>query len=398
MAAAAAFADNSTKVHSAADRQQSTQLISSALGGGSPNGPSTNAVISGDRRYARVIAFESEASNLVAGDTNGVKDVFAVKRNGSINNKGTKWSGGNAILVSRGLGGAPADGPSSNPSVSGDFRHKGSCIAFLSAASNLVPGDSNGKVDAFLVKAAGKAPRRVSLPGGAQSAEDTTAVTVSGDCTRVSFVTGGKLYTTKGRKTKAVASQGAAADPSYASGNSSALVFGADGGVYLSAGGTGRAKLVAAGGRNPVFNDLKRRTLAYEKSNGGRTQIYYKDLGKGETVISDRKGDTGNGDSRDPVIGNSGYYVSFESAASNLGVNALGRTGDSNNRPDAYLYTNVRDLTLVQSVKEKAVPVPGGGENPSMSYYANYIVFDSPAPLGDNSGNHQIYMRYLGEV
>jgi hypothetical protein len=79
-------------------------------------------------------------------------------------------------------------------------------------------------------------------------------------------------------------------------------------------------------------------------------------------------------------------------------VNALGRTGDSNNRPDAYLYTNVRDLTLVQSVKEKAVPVPGGGENPSMSYYANYIVFDSPAPLGDNSGNHQIYMRYLGEV
>jgi len=46
-------------------------LISRAADGGTPNGPSTNAVISGDRRYARIIAFESEASDLVRGDTNG---------------------------------------------------------------------------------------------------------------------------------------------------------------------------------------------------------------------------------------------------------------------------------------------------------------------------------------
>jgi hypothetical protein len=72
--------------------------------------------------------------------------------------------------------------------------------------------------------------------------------------------------------------------------------------------------------------------------------------------------------------------------------------GDENQRPDAYLFTDVRDLTLVQSVKEKAVPVPGGGQNPSMSFYANYIVFDSPAPLDSANGPHQIYMRYLGPV
>ena len=58
----------------------------------------------------------------------------------------------------------------------------------------------------------------------------------------------------------------------------------------------------------------------------------------------------------------------------------------------------MRNLTLVQSVREKAVPLPGGGQNPSMSYYANYIVFDSPAPIGARSGGHQIYMRYLGPV
>jgi hypothetical protein len=58
----------------------------------------------------------------------------------------------------------------------------------------------------------------------------------------------------------------------------------------------------------------------------------------------------------------------------------------------------VRKITLVQSVEEKAVPVPGGGQNPSMSYYANYVLFDSPAPLGLGGSASQIFMRYLGPV
>src|SRR5215218_9477020 len=86
---------------SAGDRAQTTLLIWRALDGGMPNGQSTNAVISNDRRYARVIAFESDASNLVAGDTNGQRDVFAVRRAGSINNKGTGWRIGRNVLISR---------------------------------------------------------------------------------------------------------------------------------------------------------------------------------------------------------------------------------------------------------------------------------------------------------
>src|SRR3954471_8617774 len=177
-------------------QEQTTTLISRAADGGTPNGPSTNAVISGDRRFARIIAFESEATDLVRGDTNGQKDVFAVKRRGSINNRGTPWSGGDAVLVSRGLGGDPADGPSSGASVSGDFRHGGACVAFLSGATNLVSGDTNGKVDACLLTGAGRAPKRVSTPGGKEMTEDANSVSVSGDCSRVSFTTAsGKLYT-----------------------------------------------------------------------------------------------------------------------------------------------------------------------------------------------------------
>ena len=63
-----------------AGRRQTTELISRAADGGTPNGPSTNAVISGDRRYARVIAFESDASDLVRGDTNGVRRTCSRSR------------------------------------------------------------------------------------------------------------------------------------------------------------------------------------------------------------------------------------------------------------------------------------------------------------------------------
>ena len=52
----------------------------------------------------------------------------------------------------------------------------------------------------------------------------------------------------------------------------------------------------------------------------------------------------------------------------------------------------------MQSVQAKAVPVPGGGRNPSMSFYGSYIVFDSPAPLAVRGGTPQVYMRYLGPV
>jgi hypothetical protein len=371
------------------ERSQSTQLISRALDGGTPNGPSTNPVISNDRRFARYVAFESEASDLVRGDGNGVKDVFAVRRAGSFRNNGSAWRRGATVLLSRARRGS-ANGPSFAPAVSGGFNHAPSCVAFLSKASNLVKGDTNRKVDAFVVRRLGARPVRVSLPGRRQARKDTTHVAVSGNCSRIAFVTGGRLYVAAGRRVKALKAPGRAGDPAFASGMNDDLVFAAKRGVYLSRKATGKPKLVGPGGRNPVFNDIdkappacKRPTLAYERMQGGHWQVVSHVLGRGARVVSRRNGSLGNGDSRNPVIGNAGCYVTFESDASNLGVNASNRTGDSNRKPDVYLFTAVRDITLVQSVKTKAVPAAGGGRNPSMSFYANYIVFDSPAPMED---------------
>ena len=77
-----------------------------------------------------------------------------------------------------------ANGPSFSPAVDGSFNSRPSCVAFLSAASNIVGGDTNGLVDAFVSRGPGGKPRRVSLPGGQRASADTTSVAVSGDCSR----------------------------------------------------------------------------------------------------------------------------------------------------------------------------------------------------------------------
>jgi hypothetical protein len=448
-ALAAVFAPHA----SAADRADLQSTIAVTQG----NGDSSHPVISQDRRYSTILAFESDASDLVAGDGNGVKDIFMIRRTGRPNNTGTEWQQGATELISKGLGGAPANGPSWAAAIDGGFPEPKSnptypkCIAFLSDASNLVVGDTNGMTDAFISRGPGGAVERVSLPGGVQSGAPATEVTVSIDCTHVAYVVAGKLHVryfrsykpaqlkkmkAKARRAalkpryKAYNLPGTATGASFSTGQTDDLVVAADPGVYLIKDGVKRARLVAPGGRNPSYNDVKCRVVAYETQAGGHTQVAWRFLGaaptkykraaasvschalnkSGEQFSSKNKsGHVGNGSSTNPSVGNSGFYITFQSDASNLGVNALGRTGDPNGRTDVYLYTAVRDITLVQSVEEKAVPLAGGGTNPSTSWYANYVFFDTPTggaaglPLGirglPGGGQvQQIFMRYLGPV
>jgi hypothetical protein len=377
MAALAASAAVPAAVATAAgDRasQQTTLLVSRARDGGLPNGPSSNGVISRDRRWARLIAYQSAASNLVKGDTNGLTDVFAVRRAGRVTNLGTTWRRGTTRLISHARGGGPANGPSWAPAVDGALHRAPRCVAFLSAASNLVRGDGNGRVDAFVAHVRSGRVWRVS-----HGNTDATQVAISGDCTRVAFAGGGVVRVrVHGRTVKA----GTGADPAFSTGLRNDLVYGGSRGVYLSRGGTRKSRLVARGGRDPAFNDVRRQVVAYERRGGGHWQVMFHELGHREQVASARDGRLGNGDSSDPVIGNSGYYIAFETEASNLGVNATRRIGDFNGVPDTYLYTGVRDLTLVQSVEQKAVPLFGGGRHPSMSFLRELLPVRLPRPAG----------------
>ena len=109
-----------------------TTRVSVSSSGGQGSNASTSPSISGDGRY---VAFVSRASNLVAGDTNGNSDIFVHDRNTGITTRvNVNSSGGQAIGVSY------------SPSISADGRY----VAFYSIASNLVSGDTNGQMDIFV--------------------------------------------------------------------------------------------------------------------------------------------------------------------------------------------------------------------------------------------------------
>src|SRR3954447_11799842 len=105
------------------------RLVSSAPGGA--DGASSSPVLSADGTR---VAFVSQASNLVAGDTNGTQDIFVTDRDGVV------------TRASVAAGGGDPNGPSSNPDLSADGRF----VVFESAASNLVNGDTDGVADVFV--------------------------------------------------------------------------------------------------------------------------------------------------------------------------------------------------------------------------------------------------------
>jgi Tol biopolymer transport system component len=119
------------------DTVGATELISShdpALPSSTPDGPSAVSFysVSGN---GRLVAFTSDADNLVPNDGNGFRDVFV-----------RDLLLGSNTLVSVATNGFSADSISSQPAISGNGRY----VAFTSSADNLVPGDTNGKQDVFL--------------------------------------------------------------------------------------------------------------------------------------------------------------------------------------------------------------------------------------------------------
>ncbi|KKM90958.1 hypothetical protein LCGC14_1233390, partial [marine sediment metagenome] len=97
-----------------------------------------NSTESNISRNGRYVVFSTGASNLVANDTNGARDVFM---------KDTQT--GATTRVSTGSNGSQGSGAlnwqAASPSISGDGRY----VAFISAFNNLVSGDK-GATDAFL--------------------------------------------------------------------------------------------------------------------------------------------------------------------------------------------------------------------------------------------------------
>lgn len=109
-----------------------TRRVSVSTSGAQGNADSEFPSISADGRF---VVFESGATNLVSGDTNGYLDVF-------VHDRATLQTS----RISVNSAGVQGNGRSNSRSISADGRF----VAFASYAPNLVPGDANGHRDAFV--------------------------------------------------------------------------------------------------------------------------------------------------------------------------------------------------------------------------------------------------------
>src|SRR3990172_1970992 len=135
-----------------------TMRVSVNSSGGQANDWSSSPSLSSDGRY---VAFISNTSNLVPGDTNGVWDIFVhdpqtgVTERVSVDTNGIQGNGYSSSYYDR-------------PSISFDGRY----VAFSSNASNLILGDTNGVVDIFVHDRQTRVTKRVSVNSSGGQAND----------------------------------------------------------------------------------------------------------------------------------------------------------------------------------------------------------------------------------
>ncbi len=154
------------------DRLASTTIrVSVADDGSEANGSSFGASISND---GRLVCFSSVASNLVANDTNGMTDIFVRDLIAST-----------TVRVSVGALGVQGNGWSIDAQISSDGRY----VAFDSLASNLIAGDDNGSSDVFRRDLLTGAIELVSASySGGVAGGASTAPRISSDGRRIAFM------------------------------------------------------------------------------------------------------------------------------------------------------------------------------------------------------------------
>ena len=119
-----------------------------------PNGPSfiSGTSVSSNGLF---VAFASDADNVATNDTNGWRDIFV-----------RDFAHGTTILASVGADGVSSgNGLSTDPTISSDGRY----VAFTSAATNLVRGDTNSAQDVFVRDLQAQTNELVSAGTGAGS-------------------------------------------------------------------------------------------------------------------------------------------------------------------------------------------------------------------------------------
>jgi hypothetical protein len=409
LAVAAAAALPCAAAHSdPADSVRTTMPLVRTFDGLPPNGNAFDPAVSGDGRVARVMAYASDASNIVPGDTNGVADVFLVYRAPGWGPNGTPWQPLRTEIATRGLQGEPANGRSWDPELDGDSQHAPKCVAFISEASNLVPGDTNGVADAFVYYLRTRKTIRVSVSSrGREANGPSTDVDVSGDCDRVSFSStatnlGLRKSDLRGlRGRRRIAWRHAVSGPTppgvsqvYVHMNRARKLNRAFNGLTVlvsrSAGGrpgdhSSWDVNSAASGKVVSFTSVAALDPAdrngYEDVYEAQLGRRYEDPGHSTGVQTirlrtDVVSQGGNGPSSDSAVSDSGRYVAYQTQASNL---LPGDTNGVSDVAEADMGGAVPRQTWVSQSRGIGKPGSGASGQPDISGAALFVLFDSAA-------------------
>lgn len=289
------------------DRQSgATTRVSVSSTGVQGNDFSDSPSISRDGRF---VAFTSNSSNLVADDTSGDFDVFVHDRLTATTTR-----------VSVDSSGGQANRFSLNPSISGDGRF----VAFLSFASNLVAGDSNGSADVFVHDRIDGTTTRTNLDSsGVEANGQSFQPTLSGDGRFVAFRSGASNLVasdTNGVDDIFVHDRQTGATTRVSLSSSGAEGDQSSSDPKLS--GDGRFVTFTSGASNLVAGD-----------SNGVADIFLRDRLNGTTlrVNLSATGLQANAESYEPAISADGLLVAFTSVASNLVA------GDSNGLEDIFV-------------------------------------------------------------
>ena len=361
--------------------------------------------MSADGRY---VTFESEASNVVPGDTNHARDVFV-----------RDLRSGTTERVSVATDGTQANSDSLIPAISADGRY----VAFESDA-NLVPGDTNEGWDVFVRDLRSGTTRRVSVAtGGTQAGDDSgDGPAISADGRYVAFDSEASNLVPGDRTALTTCScaicgrappSGSAWPPTAprATATASTRRSAPTGAMWPSIGrveprprrherGLGRVRARSAVGHHragqrghqrypgqqlqlcPAISADGRYVAFWSGASNlvpGDTNEHYdvfvrdRQLGTTDRVSVASNGTQANGDSAFPAISADGRYVTFESEASNV------VPGDTNHARDVFVRDLRSGTTERVSVATDGTQANGDSLIPAISADGRYVAFDSAA-------------------
>jgi Tol biopolymer transport system component len=343
-------------------------LVSASITESVGNSDSGSAFLGGSRPFisddGRYVAFESDASNLVATDLNNRRDVFL---RDTISNT--------TVLVSQATSGEQFDEPCSLLGMSADGRY----VLLYSDEDSGVPVDDNNAGDLFI--------------------RDTTLGTTSLVCTTSSGVLGDA-----GCHTGAISGDGQyVAFVSYSTNLTEASVGNSDfAALYLANRATGSLEHVAFGSYGPMWVSIADDADTLVGDTGSPEAFVVGDDNDAEDVYSVRVasaavsavskgagGSVANGDSWWGAVSASGAYVVFGSNATDI----VG--GDTNDEMDIFRRDLIAEDTIRVTQGVTSTEPNGSSFGPATSSNGCVVVFESLASnliLDDENGVGDIFV------